>query len=478
MPSPLKSLPTSLVYFTLLLGLGLQCACGLQDSAIPDRLSRRDAFTKFSNQDNNEGEDHGPLSAPSGARIKDVNVGRGGEQIPVFWSDPLTDQRAEATHAFIMIHGRLRNGATYWEIMDDALKKAVDDEYPGADPKSFVIAPQFFSEKYNKGQYTSSQLAFEDVNAWQAGDTASYPKGTNVTSMDALDAIIADFSDKDMYPSITNITLIGHGGGGQLIARYAAVGADAPEGVHLRYIIGDPSTNAYFTDDRPVEDHTGDPSCVFWNTWRYGYRNFNGTQSSGNKTPFEYFGKYINRDIVLLVAGNDTLPNGDQYCPARMQGGEARRDRNLAWWTYINTLARTSEPVQLFSERFNNTPAFKNLPNWSNVTSKTRGIGARLIVVEDAMHNAESVFGGTLGRAALFSSGQMPAGWRPDNYASTQTTCAFCDDNKDNLSPEMPTENGTEGGGTSGGSNGSSPVVHLRVSAAALFLSAVVLMLL
>jgi len=89
--------------------------------------------------------------------------------------------------------------------------------------------------------------------------------------MDALDAIIATFSDKNEYPSITNITLVGHGGGGQLIARYAAVGADAPEGVHLRYIIGDPSTNAYFTKDRPVENHSGDPSCDFWNTWRYGY---------------------------------------------------------------------------------------------------------------------------------------------------------------------------------------------------------------
>ncbi|KAK7460453.1 hypothetical protein VKT23_009174 [Stygiomarasmius scandens] len=455
MPFPNPKYLTCLVL--LYLAFGLQCASA--HAPAHRGLNPRDAFTKFSNSQNDEGEDHSSLKAPSGARIRDISIGDGGEEIPVFWSDPLTNQKAEATHAFVVIHGRLRDGANYWEIMNDALQSALDDEYPGADRKSFIIAPQFFSEKLNEGQYSKNELAFEDVNAWQAGDTASHPKGTNVTSMDALDAIIATFSDKNEYPSITNITLVGHGGGGQLIARYAAVGADAPEGVHLRYIIGDPSTNAYFTKDRPVENHSGDPSCDFWNTWRYGYENFNGTRTSGNKTSFDYFTKYINRDIIFLIAGNDTIPNGDQYCPALMQGGSARRDRNLAWWTYINTLARTQEPVQLFQQTLNNTPHFKNLPNWSNVTSKTRGIGPRLIVIEDVTHNAAKVLGGTEGRAALFSSSQLPMGWRPDGWNTTQADCSMCDDSRDNQGSEDSGDDDDGGDdGSSGSDNGSVPV--------------------
>ncbi|THU81243.1 hypothetical protein K435DRAFT_767424 [Dendrothele bispora CBS 962.96] len=446
-------------YFTyvvlLCLALGFLSCISAHNTTSHRRLAPRDSFTTFSNPDNNEGEDHKNLEAPNGARIKDFPIGDGGEQIPVFWSDPLTDQKAEATHAFIVIHGRLRDGANYWTIMNDALQSAVDEEYPGADRKSFIVAPQFFSEKYNKGQYSSNELAFADVNAWQAGDTATHPSGTNITSMDALDALIIAFSNKTEYPSLTNITLVGHGGGGQLTARYAAVGADAPEGVHLRYIVGDPSTNAYFTQDRPMRDDSGDPSCEFWDTWRYGYKNFNGTRTGGNKSPFQYFSQYISRDIVLLVALNDTSPdNGDQYCPAQMQGGSARRDRNLAWWTYINTLARTKEPVQMLQQTFNNSPAFVGLPNWSNVTKKTEDgegviVGPRLIVVEDASHDAAEVLGGMEGRAALFSSKSedMPVGWRPSGWNETESDCSMCDESKENL--------GTETGGDDSGGDGS-----------------------
>ncbi|KIY72416.1 hypothetical protein CYLTODRAFT_344253 [Cylindrobasidium torrendii FP15055 ss-10] len=355
---------------------------------------------------------------PSSANMRNIPIGNDGEEIPIYWNDGTSKDGARS--AYIMIHGKLRDGDEYWTIMNDALSSAVKDDYPGVDENALVIAPQFFSTEYNKGQYGEHQLAFGDVNAWQAGDIATHPEGTSKSSIDALDAIVAEFANKDEYPNIANITIVGHGGGGQLITRYAAVGS-LPEDVYVRFIVGDASTHAYFSEHRPVDkDDTDGKGCEYWNTWRYGFDNFTGT-AAGKKDLWDYFEQYVNRDIVFLVANNDTKENGDQYCPALMQGGVARRDRNLAWWAYINTLARTREPVELFG-----VASFKNLPDWSWATSRSGTIVPRLVVIDGADHDADKVFGSDEGRAALFSSGDIPAGWRPDGYTDTETDCSYC----------------------------------------------------
>lgn len=72
-------------------------------------LSLRDASTLLSGGANNEGEAHTPVIAPSGAIFSSLPVGSSGEQIAVFWSN--NSINTTATQAFIMIHGKLRNGA-------------------------------------------------------------------------------------------------------------------------------------------------------------------------------------------------------------------------------------------------------------------------------------------------------------------------------------------------------------------------------
>lgn len=90
-----------------------------------------------------------------------------------------------------------------------------------------------------------------------------------------------------------------------------------------------------------------------------------------------------------------------------MQGGMKRRDRNLIWWQYVNTLARTNENVTGF-------PAtFEDLPDYSDVSHNQ--ISMRLTVVEGAGHDAEDVFSGEEGRASLFAV-DVPVGWRPDGW--------------------------------------------------------------
>lgn len=211
-----------------------------------------------------------------------------------------------------------------------------------------------------------------------------------------------------------NLTIVGHGGGGQLIARYAQVAKDPPSNLHVRYIMGDPSSNPYFTTDRPETDPeiAQTKTCPYYNTWRYGYDNFTGT-AAGKFTPQQYFASYIRRDVISIVGYQDVQDAGDSYCMAELQGGHKRRDRNLCWYQYVNGLARTDEDLSGFPCNFT------NLPDWSNMSANA--ISTRLVVVEDADHDAAEVFGSTEGRSALFDDKNIATGWRPKGWkASTK----------------------------------------------------------
>lgn len=147
-----------------------------------------------------------------------------------------------------------------------------------------------------------------------------------------------------------------------------------------------------------------------YNTWRYGFDNFTGT-AQGLKTPQQYFTNYITRDIISIVGYQDVQVNGDTTCMGQIQGGSKRRDRNLSWWQYVNTLARTNEDLTGFPATYG------TLPDWSNISSNA--INLQLIVVEDADHDAGKVFGSDVGRASLFATGKMPTGWRPTGWTNS-----------------------------------------------------------
>jgi trehalose 6-phosphate synthase len=58
------------------------------------------------------------------------------------------------------------------------------------------------------------------------------------------------------FPDLKTVVLAGHSGGGQLVHRYAVVGkapaALASAGIHLRYVVANPSSYVYFSDARPA----------------------------------------------------------------------------------------------------------------------------------------------------------------------------------------------------------------------------------
>lgn len=378
-------------------------------SPSPSTWRQRDAF---SDQDpiSNEGEDHNPPTIPKGSALVSLPI-TPSTSLATYWT--ANPDNSTATNAYIMMHGKLRNGGDYWTIMNEVLQQAIANNHTNAVATSIVTAPQFYSTRFNSGQYTSQQLAFADTNVWQAGQAGNHPVGSNVTSFDALDALLAEFSNTAKYPNMKLITFVGHGGGGQLISRYAVVGGGAPKGskIQLRYVVGDPSSNPYFTLDRPLQDASiaNISTCPLYNRWRYGFERFNGTKASGLLTPQQYFGELVTRDVRWVVGYQDTQPDGDNTCMAKLQGGVARRDRNLSWWRYLNTLAGTNQDLTGFPG------ALPGLVPWSNLSHST--LNHRLTVVYNADHNAQEVYTSMEGTSALFDdTPNVQLGWRPQGW--------------------------------------------------------------
>ncbi|SJX63822.1 uncharacterized protein SRS1_11163 [Sporisorium reilianum f. sp. reilianum] len=377
-------------------------------------LAHRDASTLTAKQQGTKlgYQEHTPPKIPSGARLTSIRVGTSSHRLAVYWTR--RPANAKARQAFVMIHGRNRNGGDYWQTMNSVLQSAVKSGYAAADADAVVVAPQFYSAKLNSGQYKKHELAWDDINAWQAGEAAIHPAGAKESSFDALDAFFDEFSNSTKYPALQELVFVGHGGGGQLINRYGIVAkhTSTPK-LSVRFIAGDPSSSAYFTDDRPTTNPAiaSKATCPLYNTWRYGFVNFTGTLD-GLKTPREYFAQNVLRDVRYIVGYNDTDVSGDQYCMAVLQGGVARRDRNLAWWKYINMLARTSEDVSGLPGNLTRDA----LPDWSDLSGGK--LAHTLTVIEGATHSADQVFGSAQGRTVLFEKTQakVERGWRPRGY--------------------------------------------------------------
>ena len=345
-------------------------------------------------------QNHSPRADPPGSYLASLPI-RDGAQMATYLTRSV--KRRQSKHAIIVIHGSLRDADNYWSVMNATVMAQIQAGNPNVDPNVVIAAPLFYSTNLNKGEYTSSQLAWGDINVWQAGEQSNHPKGVSVSSYEVMDNLIRYFSDKSRFPQIQNITVAGHSGGAQVSARLAAVLPSLPN-VHVRFLVGDPSSNVYYTHDRPITNTSmvDKAHCSLYNTWRYGFDKFDIKPYAGHE-PTRYFRNYASRDVVNLAGLLDVENNGDQECMALLQGGTQRVQRNLAFWKYINLLGGTNLDVSGYPGNFS------DVPNWKHHISGP--FQPRLIVAGNWSHDVE-VFGSDEGVSALFDT-DLISGWHP-----------------------------------------------------------------
>ncbi|MCE4058752.1 alpha/beta hydrolase [Pandoraea sputorum] len=272
-----------------------------------------------------------PVKAVADQRIA-VDTPHGNGTLPVYADHPVDQPAPGVTRVFIVIHGTLRNADVYYASGLQVVEKA--DE---ARKSTMVVAPQFLTPADTRAfSLPASTLAWSQ-EGWKGGEPARKPGP--ISSFEALDALLAHFADRRLYPSLSTVVMMGHSAGAQLLQRYAVTGREgdslARAGIALRYVVANPSSYLYFDDERPNGQAIANGSCPRATQWKYGLKSAPPYVASQDVRDLE--ARYVSRNVVYLLGQADTNPYThfiDRSC-AGMAQGPYRLARGLAYFDYL-----------------------------------------------------------------------------------------------------------------------------------------------
>jgi pimeloyl-ACP methyl ester carboxylesterase len=209
-----------------------------------------------------------------------------------------------------------------------------------------VITPQFVSAKDIAAHGLSDKTLRWREDDWQRG----YPSNdiAAVSSFQVVDEIFKRLANRRLFPNLKTIVLAGHSAGGQFVQRYAAVGRGEADlgsaAIHVRYVVANPSSYLYFTDDRPTPDGGfapfNDAACPRFNRWSDGFQSGVPAYALPLPAAEAVQARYLRRDVVYLLgtADNDPQADGlDKSCGGEAEG-PSRLARGLAYDAYIHRL--------------------------------------------------------------------------------------------------------------------------------------------
>jgi len=329
-------------------------------------------------------------------RWQPVELGKPGHKykIPVYANRNLTkDDLRDIKQVIVIIHGVKRDADRYYETAAELLT-----HNPDRARDTLILAPRF-SGSIDSG---FAGMAAWRKSSWEDGDESVQASGrpAPVSSFQVLDDLLRSLDDRKRLPTLAGIVLAGHSAGGQLVQRYAVLNnVDGPlrrDGLALRYVIANPSSYLYLTNERPRADGKGYAPyergiCPTYNQYKYGTDKLPAHVSayvSGSASPnardtddTRLFVRYAARDVIYLLGGADNNPEHrllDKTCGAEAQGA-TRLARGTGYLQYEYVLAaRGAKPVTLHRSSF-----------------EVGGVG----------HDNARMFGSVCGAQALLGSG-------------------------------------------------------------------------
>ncbi len=261
----------------------------------------------------------------------------GSLSLPVYRTHPLGTYQSAITRAVIVVHGVLRNADEYFA---DTAQAAV---LAKASEQTVVVAPHFQAKDDHP---PAGELHWNDGD-WKRGDGAL--NAPAFSSFTALDKLVALFADRNRFPSMQTIVVTGHSAGGQILSRYAALGAaeEAVSGIDVHYVVANPSTYFYpnaFRARAGSHDtfELPDGSCPEYDEYPYGITKLNTYASGVSVSQME--GRLAMRHLTLLLGELDHESEYlDTSCGANLQGPY----RYLRGLTYAGFLEHFLKPARL-----------------------------------------------------------------------------------------------------------------------------------
>ncbi|WP_109482593.1 alpha/beta fold hydrolase [Paraburkholderia sp. C35] len=265
-----------------------------------------------------------------------VSTPDGEATLPLYADRDIDAAQSGLTRVFIIVHGTLRNADTYFATGQRVLAAAGSH---GTD--SMIVAPQFLTPPDLRAFALPPRTLVWSEGGWKEGAPARRP--APVSSFSALDALLQHFDDRQRYPSLQSVTLIGHSAGAQVVQRYAVAGraeqALTRDGIHVRYVVANPSSYLYFDDARPASgggfQNVDTQACPRAVQWKYGMTDAPAYVATQNIAAMET--QYAQRDVVYLLGQDDVDPRThfiDRSCAAMAQG-PFRLARGLSYFAYL-----------------------------------------------------------------------------------------------------------------------------------------------
>ncbi|KRC85698.1 hypothetical protein ASE30_01625 [Achromobacter sp. Root83] len=286
-------------------------------------------------------------------RWQTVELGKPGHRykMPVYANRDLAkDDLRTIKQVLIVVHGVKRDADHYYETA-----AALVAGNAGRARDTLILAPRF------PGSIDSGfgGMAAWRKASWEDGEDSIQAAGrpAPVSSFQVLDDLLRSLDDRKRLASLAGIVLAGHSAGAQLVHRYAVLnnidGLLRRDGLALRYVIANPSSYLYLTNERPRADGKGYAPyergiCPTYNQYKYGTDKLPAYARETDDS--RLFVRYAARDVIYLLGGADNNPEHrllDKACGAEAQGA-TRLARGTGYVQYEHVLAaRGAKPVVL-----------------------------------------------------------------------------------------------------------------------------------
>lgn len=260
--------------------------------------------------------------------------------MPVFADKKLVDPHPGVELVVIGIQDPARNAGLEF----DRLLRVV-----GGGNATMVLVPQFLAAQDADRHRLGPDFARWTLDGWKEGGNSRPAtlddQGALASSFQALDALLLFLADRQAFPDLKRVSIVGYGQSARFAQLYAATarGLDAPQaaGISVRFVVAAADTFLYFDEERPSRaNDTGfapfdRAQCNGFNYWPYGFV-LPAPYASGER-PRDLARAYAERQVVYLIGDRDS-EIGDRGCEARAQG----RDRNERLAQYMRHVARAA----------------------------------------------------------------------------------------------------------------------------------------
>lgn len=260
-------------------------------------------------------------------------------QIPYASNMTLHEEHDEVIRLILAIHSSSYNPDTY---LENSLLLLGDDDK--LNKETLIVAPAF----YRKDKTNISDSVIWSVSPFWGSSRALY-RGEKIklSAYEILDDILTRIITSKHFKNLSEIIILGHSAGGQLVNRYAASNTientvAQEHHVSMRYLVMAPSSYVYLDGKRVKKYENNRFTFPFgankkYNYWGYGLEHLYGYHKRHGITAETIRFQYQYRKVLYLVGERDTKAYALDKSSSAMREGENRLERLKIYYNYLKS---------------------------------------------------------------------------------------------------------------------------------------------